>query len=60
MAGPSKSLRKTQGTSPADHPVATAEYERVISLPIWPGMSDEDVRRVVDALTGILLDARTR
>ena len=52
--------RRHLGTSPSDHPIATTEYERVISLPIWPGMSDEDVRRVVDALTGILIRARVR
>ena len=34
--------------------MATREYERVISLPIWPGMTTEDVQRVVDALGDIL------
>ena len=43
---------------PSDHPVATAEYERVISLPIWPGMRDADVDRVVDAMASILDGAR--
>jgi dTDP-4-amino-4,6-dideoxygalactose transaminase len=46
--------RRTLGTSPSDHPVATAEYQRVISLPIWPGMADDDVARVVDALEAVL------
>ena len=32
--------RRRWGTSPDDYPVATREYERVISLPIWPGMSE--------------------
>ncbi len=31
--------RRRWGSRPDDHPVATREYERVISLPIWPGMS---------------------
>jgi perosamine synthetase len=52
--------RRRWGTSPADYPVATGEYERVISLPIWPGMTAEDVRRVVGALSGILDAARCR
>jgi perosamine synthetase len=46
------------GTRPEDHPVATREYERVISLPIWPGMSESDVRRVVVSLASILDRAR--
>lgn len=48
------------GTRPEDHPVATREYERVISLPIWPGMTGDDIRRVVDALASILHGARLR
>lgn len=47
------------GYRPADFPVATAEFDRVISLPIWPGMSTADVHRVVGALEQIL-DARRR
>ena len=27
-------------------PTASREYERVVSLPLWPGMTPEDVRRV--------------
>jgi len=42
----------------ADLPVAAAEYERVISLPIWPGMTDADVDRVADGLAEVLLAAR--
>jgi perosamine synthetase len=50
--------RRRWGTRPQDHPVATREFERVISLPIWPGMSVGDVSRVVDALASILERAR--
>jgi perosamine synthetase len=39
---------------PEDCPVATAEYERVISLPLWPGMSGDDIDRVVSGLEAIL------
>ncbi len=40
--------RRRWGTRPEDHPVATEEYERVISLPIWPGMTADDLARVVN------------
>ncbi len=50
--------RRRWGTRPEDHPVATRESERVISLPIWPGMSESDVRRVVASLASILDRAR--
>ncbi len=46
------------GWSPGDFPVATNEYERVISLPLWPGMTHDDVERVVTSLTGIVAGAR--
>jgi len=50
--------RRRWGTRPEDHPVATREYERVISLPIWPGMDESDIRRVVASLASILDRAR--
>jgi perosamine synthetase len=50
--------RRRWGTRPEDFPVATREYERVISLPIWPGMTDGDTGRVVTSLAGILDEAR--
>ena len=46
------------GYTPADFPVATAEYERVISLPIWPGMTSADVSRVVESLEAVVVTAR--
>jgi dTDP-4-amino-4,6-dideoxygalactose transaminase len=50
--------RRRWGTRPEDHPVATREFERVISLPIWPGMGEGDIRRVVVSLVSILDRAR--
>ena len=50
--------RRRWGTKPEDHPVATREYERVISLPIWPGMTPNDVQRVITSLVSILETAR--
>jgi dTDP-4-amino-4,6-dideoxygalactose transaminase len=46
--------RRRWNTRPEDFPVATGEYERVMSLPIWPGMTPDDVQRVVDTLVTIL------
>jgi dTDP-4-amino-4,6-dideoxygalactose transaminase len=50
--------RDRWGYQPADLPVAAAEFDRVISLPIWPGMSSADVDRVVRALETVLGAAR--
>ena len=46
--------RDTWGARDESFPVAEREYQRVISLPIWPGMTTDDVERVVAALGGIL------
>ena len=37
-----------------DYPVATAVFPRLISLPIYPGMKDEHVDRVINVLTDLL------
>ena len=50
--------RTRWGYAPADLPVAASEYERVISLPIWPGMTVADVDRVADGLARVLAAAR--
>jgi dTDP-4-amino-4,6-dideoxygalactose transaminase len=44
------------GYRATDFPVATAEFDRVISLPLWPGMTLADVDRVVDGLEKVLGD----
>lgn len=40
----------------SDHgqPIVTQEHERAISLPVWPGMTGEDVGWVVEALVPVL------
>lgn len=43
--------RDTFGLDDGPFPVATRAYGEIISLPIFPGMSDEDVEYVVDAVT---------
>jgi dTDP-4-amino-4,6-dideoxygalactose transaminase len=46
--------RDRWGTRAEDYPGAEREFPRVISLPIWPGMADADVDRVVAALASAL------
>lgn len=45
--------RNTYGFRPSDFPVATSEYEREISLPIYSAMTDEDVADVIEAATDV-------
>ncbi len=42
--------QKTYGYSQEDFPVSFSEYQRVISLPIYSRMSDEDVSDVIDSI----------
>jgi len=42
--------RRTFGTAPGDCPVAEAAYERILSLPIFPTMTDEDSDDVIRAV----------
>lgn len=42
--------RKRYGTKYGDFPRAEDAYSRVISLPIWPGMTDGQVERVIDSV----------
>lgn len=41
--------RDRYGYAPGDFPVAEAYYARELSLPMFPGLSDAQVQRVVDA-----------
>jgi perosamine synthetase len=50
--------RRRWGYVAEDFPVATREFERVISLPIWPGMTTDDVDRVVSGLETVLARVR--
>jgi dTDP-4-amino-4,6-dideoxygalactose transaminase len=42
------------GYTPADLPVATREYQRLVSLPIHSRMTDQDVDDVVEAVSAVL------
>jgi len=46
------------GYAPEDFPVATAQFRRVVSLPIYSAMSDGDVARVIDATLAAATNAR--
>ena len=46
--------RDVLGVRASELPVATREWQRVISLPLYPELTDDDVERVADSLRGIL------
>ena len=46
--------RRTYGYEPGDLPVAAREYEREISLPIFPELGDDEVDYIVESLADIL------
>ena len=43
----------TFGWRPEDFPVATRLWERLVSLPIFPGMREEELTHVVDAVRSL-------
>lgn len=45
--------QKTFGWRPQDFPVATAQWKRLISLPIFPGMREEELAHVIDTVKRI-------
>ena len=45
--------REEFGYEPHDFPVALQVFERCLSLPIYSGMSDEDVERVIEAVFAV-------
>lgn len=45
--------RDTYGLEASQFPVASREFERVVSLPIYPGMTDETVERVIAVLRDV-------
>ncbi|EDN66978.1 DegT/DnrJ/EryC1/StrS aminotransferase [Beggiatoa sp. PS] len=40
---------------PEDFPIALDVYQRAVSLPIYPSMTDEDVQRVINTIRQILI-----
>lgn len=45
--------RETYGYGPGDCPAAEAYYQRCLSLPLYPAMSDEDVATVAAVVRGL-------
>lgn len=45
---------------PDDFPVTYENYQRILSLPLHPGLSDEDVNRVIEAVTEIVSKYRKK
>lgn len=46
--------RDTYQLQPEDFPAALHAYQRVVSLPIYPGMTDEDIEDVIAAVEQII------
>ena len=46
--------KKRFGTGPGLCPVAENAYKRITSLPIFPGMTDDDVEKVIMSVKGIV------
>ena len=45
--------KEKYGLQPADLPVASAAFKRIISLPLYPKMTDQDLQDVVDVVREI-------
>jgi len=45
--------RDKYGYQPTDFPVAYGEYQRIVSLPLYPRMSDQDVADVIEAVQDV-------
>lgn len=45
--------RDKYGFKPEDYPVAYANFQRIISLPIYPRMSDQDISDVIEAVLDV-------
>jgi dTDP-4-amino-4,6-dideoxygalactose transaminase len=46
--------RDKYGYKPDDFPVAYREYQRIVSLPLYPKMTDQDVEDVVEAVSEVV------
>ena len=49
--------RDVCGYRPEDLPTATAMFDRIVSLPVFPGMTDEDVDDVIAAVRRVVSSA---
>lgn len=51
-------FKERYGFAPEEFPVASAAYKKIISLPIYPKMQEEDVHYVIETLREIILTER--
>lgn len=49
--------KRAYGYKADDFPVASREYERYLSLPIFPGMTDAQIDFVIESVLEIVTDA---
>ena len=47
--------RTRYGLEPGDLPRSAALHSRSLSLPIWQGMKNDDIERVVDAVQSVVM-----
>jgi len=52
--------REKFGWDPRDFPVATSVWKRLISLPIFPGMQENEIACVIDAVKSICAESARR
>jgi dTDP-4-amino-4,6-dideoxygalactose transaminase len=52
--------RENYNYTPNDFPIAFNEFQRVISLPIYSKMSDQDVADVIKAVLGVVSEYRVK
>ncbi len=50
--------RETAGYRPEDLPVSTSQYWRMISIPIYPGLSESDQQYVIDTVSRLVGENR--
>jgi dTDP-4-amino-4,6-dideoxygalactose transaminase len=50
--------QRTYGYRAGQFPTAEAVFDRALSLPIYPGMTDDEVAHVIDAVRSTLSDSR--
>ena len=52
--------RQKYGYRPGDFPVALDNYERMLSLPLSPALTDDEISRVIEAVSEIVCSAPAR
>jgi perosamine synthetase len=51
-------FREALGVAPGDYPVAERVFEGLVSLPLHPGLSDDDVGRVAGSVLEVVEASR--